>query len=104
MTISLTRICLGGLLAASLAGCGDKPEAAVETFLEPHWAEPMPPQGNPPAAFTALGDTKRLPKAQQQTLQAAAAAGRAYFSQDGSVRPAATVQKVNAENAISLAQ
>lgn len=57
-----------------------------------------------PAAFTALGDTKRLPKAQQQTLQAAAAAGRAYFSQDGSVRPAATVQKVNAENAISLAQ
>ena len=31
MTISLTRICLGGLLAASLAGCGDKPAAQEET-------------------------------------------------------------------------
>lgn len=29
--------------------------------------------------FTALEDTKRLPKAQQQTLEAAAARGRAYF-------------------------
>ncbi|WP_157089469.1 hypothetical protein [Bosea sp. WAO] len=57
-----------------------------------------------PAAFTALGDTKRLPKAQQQTLQAAAAGGRAYFRNDGSVSPAALIQKVNAENAISLAQ
>jgi len=39
---------------ALLAGCGDKPEAAVETFLKRHWAEPMPPQGTPPAAFSTL--------------------------------------------------
>lgn len=32
-----------------------------------------------PSAFTALGEAKRLPKSQQQTLQAAAAGGRAYF-------------------------
>jgi hypothetical protein len=32
------------------------------------------------ADFVALGDTRRLPKAQRQTLQAAAAGGRAYFS------------------------
>jgi hypothetical protein len=57
-----------------------------------------------PAAFTALGDTKRLPKAQQQTLQAAAAGGRAYFRYDGEASSAALVQKVRAENAISLAQ
>lgn len=30
--------------------------------------------------FTALEDTRRLPKAQQQTLEAAAAHGRAYFT------------------------
>ncbi|MBP8812517.1 MAG: efflux RND transporter periplasmic adaptor subunit [Laribacter sp.] len=30
MTISLTRICLGGLLAATLAGCSDKPAAQEE--------------------------------------------------------------------------
>lgn len=57
-----------------------------------------------PAAFTALGDTKRLPKAQQQVLQAAAAGGRAYFHYDGEASPAALVQKIRAENAISLAQ
>ncbi len=34
--------------------------------------------------FTALEETRRLPKAQQQTLEAAAARGRAYFT------PAAT--------------
>lgn len=39
---------------ALLAGCGDKPEAAAEAFLERHWAEPMPPQGAPPAAFSPL--------------------------------------------------
>lgn len=32
------------------------------------------------SAFTALEDTKRLPKAQQQTLEAAAARGRIYFT------------------------
>lgn len=30
--------------------------------------------------FTALDDTRRLPKLQQQTLEAAAAGGRAYFT------------------------
>ena len=30
--------------------------------------------------FTALEETRRLPKAQQQTLEAAAARGRAYFT------------------------
>ncbi len=37
-----------------LAGCGDKPDAAVEAFLERHWADPLPPQGTPPAAFSPL--------------------------------------------------
>jgi hypothetical protein len=36
-----------------LPGCGEKPAPAVETFLEHHWAEPLPPQGTPPAAFSA---------------------------------------------------
>lgn len=36
------------------------------------------------SAFTALEDTKRLPKAQQQTLEAAAARGRAYFTPSSS--------------------
>lgn len=34
--------------------------------------------------FTALEGTKRLPKAQQQTLEAAAARGRAYFTPSAS--------------------
>lgn len=37
-----------------LVGCGDKPDATVETFLERHWADPLPPQGTPPAAFSPL--------------------------------------------------
>ena len=36
--------------------------------------------GHVSSDFTALEDTKRLPKAQQQTLEAAAARGRAYFT------------------------
>lgn len=36
--------------------------------------------GHETSDFTALEDTRRLPKAQQQTLQAAAARGRAYFT------------------------
>jgi hypothetical protein len=36
--------------------------------------------GHASSDFTALEDTKRLPKAQQQTLEAAAARGRAYFT------------------------
>lgn len=37
-----------------LAGCGEKPAPATEAFLERHWAEPLPPQGTPPAAFSPL--------------------------------------------------
>jgi hypothetical protein len=36
--------------------------------------------GHDTSDFTALAGTKRLPKAQQQTLEAAAARGRAYFT------------------------
>lgn len=36
--------------------------------------------GHETSDFTALEDTKRLPKTQQQTLEAAAARGRAYFT------------------------
>lgn len=36
--------------------------------------------GHDTSDFTALAGTKRLPKAQQQTLEAAAAHGRAYFT------------------------
>jgi hypothetical protein len=44
-------------LAAALVllpGCGDKPAPAVESFLERHWADPLPAQGTPPASFSAL--------------------------------------------------
>lgn len=37
-----------------LPGCGEKPTPAVEAFLERHWADPLPPQGAPPATFSAL--------------------------------------------------
>ncbi len=36
--------------------------------------------GHETSDFTALASTKRLPKVQQQTLEAAAARGRAYFT------------------------
>lgn len=53
-----------------------------------------------PADFTALGDTRRLPKAQQQTLQAAAAAGRSYFAGNPSPAvPVAAAQDGTAEAA-----
>jgi hypothetical protein len=37
-----------------LPGCGEKPDSSVETFLDRHWVDPLPPQGTPPAAFVAL--------------------------------------------------
>lgn len=37
-----------------LAGCGEKPAPTTEAFLEKHWAEPLPPQGTPPAGFSPL--------------------------------------------------
>lgn len=49
--------------------------------------------GHASSDFTALEDTRRLPKAQQQTLEAAAARGRAYFT------PSATALVVPAMDA-----
>lgn len=46
--------------------------------------------------FTALEDTKRLPKAQQQTLEAAAARGRAYFTPSATA-PIIPVMQTKAE-------
>jgi len=39
---------------ALLSGCGRQTEPSVENFLEKHWAEPLPPQGTPPSAFSPL--------------------------------------------------
>lgn len=41
-------------LLGPLSGCGEKPDSEIESFLERHWAEPLPPQGTPPAAFSHL--------------------------------------------------
>jgi hypothetical protein len=41
-------------LLGLLSGCGEKPAPTVEAFLEKHWAEPIPPQGSPPASFSPL--------------------------------------------------
>lgn len=46
--------------------------------------------------FTALEDTRRLPKAQQQTLEAAAARGRAYFTPSATA-PIIPVMQTKAE-------
>ncbi|MCE5233894.1 MAG: hypothetical protein ABFC67_15275 [Mizugakiibacter sp.] len=43
-----------GLLLGALAGCSQRPEPTVDAFLQRHWAEPLPPQGPPPAAFSPL--------------------------------------------------
>lgn len=51
------RAALSLLLAAAAlsAGCSERAAApSVEAFLERHWAEPLPPQGPPPAGFSAL--------------------------------------------------
>jgi hypothetical protein len=39
---------------ALLSGCDRQAEPSVENFLDKHWAEPMPPQGSPPASFSPL--------------------------------------------------
>lgn len=48
------------------------------------------------SAFTALEDTKRLPKIQQQTLEAAAARGRALFT-PSTTAPVVPVMQTKAE-------
>lgn len=52
--------------------------------------------GHASSDFTALEDTKRLPKAQQQTLETAAARGRANFSPSPSA-PVVPVMQTKAE-------
>lgn len=52
--------------------------------------------GHASSDFTALEDTKRLPKAQQQTLEAAAARGRAYFTPSATA-PIVPVMQTKAE-------
>jgi hypothetical protein len=40
---------------ALLSGCTERPPApSVESFLARHWADPLPPQGTPPQAFSPL--------------------------------------------------
>jgi hypothetical protein len=56
------------------------------------------------SAFTALEDTKRLPKVQQQTLEAAAARGRADFT-PSTTAPAVPILNVKTDsNATAQAQ
>jgi hypothetical protein len=45
---------LAALALAALSGCGRQAEPTVESFLERHWAEPLPPQGAPPKTFSPL--------------------------------------------------
>lgn len=56
--LGLTAISAALALTALLAGCDRAPTPgtgdAVEAFLARHWAEPIPPQGTPPAGFTAV--------------------------------------------------
>lgn len=52
--------------------------------------------GHETSDFTALEDTRRLPKAQQQTLEAAAARGRAYFTPSATT-PVVPVMQTKAE-------
>jgi hypothetical protein len=55
MQASQLRVLLAlALLFGLLSGCGEKPESSVEAFLEAHWAEPLSPQGAPPASFSPL--------------------------------------------------
>ena len=50
--IRLLLLFVGGV--GLLSGCGKQQEPSVEAFLETHWAEPLPPQGMPPASFSPL--------------------------------------------------
>ena len=60
--------------------------------------------GHDTSDFTALAGTKRLPKAQQQTLEAAAAHGRAYFT-PSAIAPVVPVMQTKVDpNATAQAQ
>lgn len=60
--------------------------------------------GHASSDFTALEDTKRLPKAQQQTLEAAAARGRAYFTPSATAPVVPVMQTKVDPNATAQAQ
>ncbi len=55
-TLRLAGLALVAALIALLAGCERTPPPTpdIERFLASHWAEPMAPQGAPPASFSAL--------------------------------------------------
>lgn len=42
------------LLLGLLSGCSGQPEPSIEAFLQHHWTEPLPPQGEPSATFSPL--------------------------------------------------
>lgn len=42
------------LLLGLLSGCSGQPEPSIEAFLQRHWTEPLPPQGEPSATFSPL--------------------------------------------------
>ena len=52
-TLAGCALVLGALSLLALAGCQQaaRPES-VETFLERHWQNPVPAQGQPPAHFS----------------------------------------------------
>lgn len=42
------------LLLGLLSGCSGQPEPSIEAFLQRHWTEPLPPQGEPSTTFSPL--------------------------------------------------
>lgn len=54
--------------------------------------------------FTALGETRRVSKAQQQAIQAGAAGGRAFFASNPPAAALAAVREVKAETPAAPAQ
>ncbi|WP_332681835.1 hypothetical protein [Bosea sp. (in: a-proteobacteria)] len=54
--------------------------------------------------FTALGETRRVSKAQQQAIQAGAAGGRAFFASNPPAATLAAVREVEAEASAAPAQ
>lgn len=52
-----------------------------------------------PADFTTLGEARRVPKAQKEAIQAAAAAGRSFAAENPRAGPAAIAEEARAESA-----